>query len=474
MRTAALAAWAAWTPRTCSASCSAVVAAVSSVVVVSEAHIVWLLLGPSNSYPGGRPSGPRRGKDLVHRIAVTLEDLYRGKVQKLALSKSVICKGCDGRGGKKGAVKTCPSCRGQGVKVMFRQLGPMMQQIQQPCNECEGTGEIMDPKDRCKTCHGKKVVSERKVLEVHIDKGMKSGQQIKFNGESDQAPGIVPGDVVIVIEEKPHARFQRKGDDLFTEADIDLLTALAGGEFTIPHLDDRTLHVTIVPGEIIKPGALKTITGQGMPSYRHHELGDLFVRLNVIFPDHLDPTAFPLLEKALPKRPELPKLEKGHHLDEVTLEEPNDRQRRTAASNGDDMDEDDDDRPGVQCAQRECCWELWTLLQPLTGAQNNSCQPVDHHAIAEPYTRRLCKSRDRATSMSVHDLRIGGRDAFVHCAWSSWECFKGPGRAWWGVAEGAECVGVAEGRGGASRREARCAIRRRGSRRRRGRSRCQR
>ncbi|KAL1411060.1 Type I HSP40 co-chaperone [Vanrija albida] len=301
---------------------------------------------------GGRPSGPRRGKDLVHRIAVTLEDLYRGKVQKLALSKSVICKGCDGRGGKKGAVKTCPSCRGQGVKVMFRQLGPMMQQIQQPCNECEGTGEIMDPKDRCKTCHGKKVVSERKVLEVHIDKGMKSGQQIKFNGESDQAPGIVPGDVVIVIEEKPHARFQRKGDDLFCEADIDLLTALAGGEFTIPHLDDRTLHVTIVPGEIIKPGALKTITGQGMPSYRHHELGDLFVRLNVVFPDHLDASSFPLLEKALPKRPELPKLEKGHHLDEVTLEEPNDRQRRTAASNGDDMDEDDDDRPGVQCAQQ--------------------------------------------------------------------------------------------------------------------------
>jgi hypothetical protein len=58
-----------------------------------------------------------------------------------------------------------------------------------------------------------------------------------------------------------------------------------------------------------------------MPSYRHHELGDLFVRLNVIF-DSLDPTAFPLLEKALPKRPELPKLEKGHHLDEVTLEDP--------------------------------------------------------------------------------------------------------------------------------------------------------
>lgn len=136
---------------------------------------------------------------------------------------------------------------------MLRQLGPMVQQIQQPCNECEGTGEMMNPKDRCKTCQGKKTNSERKVLEVHIDKGMKSGQQIRFNGESDQAPGIIPGDVVISVEEKQHPRFQRKGDDLYCEAEIDLLTALGGGEFAIEHLDERTLHVVIVPGEVIKP-----------------------------------------------------------------------------------------------------------------------------------------------------------------------------------------------------------------------------
>lgn len=112
----------------------------------------------------------------------------------------------------------------------------------------------MNPKDRCKTCTGKKTISERKVLEVHIDKGMKSGQQIKFPGESDQSPGVVAGDVVILIEEKPHERFQRKGDDLFCEAEVDLLTALGGGEFAIPHLDERALHVMIVPGEVIKPG----------------------------------------------------------------------------------------------------------------------------------------------------------------------------------------------------------------------------
>jgi len=302
---------------------------------------------------GGRPRGPQRGKDLVHRISVSLEDLYKGKVQKLALSKSVICKGCEGRGGKKGAVQTCTSCRGQGVKVMLRQIGPMVQQIQQPCNECEGSGQMMNPKDRCKTCNGKKINSERKVLEVHIDKGMKSGQQIKFAGESDQSPGVEPGDVVIVLEEKEHPRFQRKGDDLFCEAEVDLLTALGGGEFLVQHLDERVLHVSIVPGEVIKPNALKVISHQGMPSYRHHEMGDLYIRIAVNFPPSIEPSVIPLLEQALPARNKIASIPKKTHVDEVTLEEPNDRQRR-AAANGDEMDEDEDERGGggVQCAQQ--------------------------------------------------------------------------------------------------------------------------
>ena len=201
-----------------------------------------------------RPQGPRKGKDLVHRIKVSLEELYKGKTTKLALQKHVLCSKCNGKGGKEGAVKTCTGCRGQGVKIVLRQLGPMVQQIQQQCGDCNGEGEIINPKDRCKSCNGKKVSSERKVLEVNIDRGMKEGQTITFNGEADQAPNIIPGDVVIVIEEKPHERFKRKGDDLFTEASIDLLTALAGGSFAIPHLDNKTLRVNILPGEVIKPG----------------------------------------------------------------------------------------------------------------------------------------------------------------------------------------------------------------------------
>ena len=101
---------------------------------------------------------------------------------------------------------------------------------------------------------GKKTVVERKVLHVHVDRGVRTGHKIDFRGEGDQTPGVQPGDVIFEIEQKPHSRFQRKDDDLFYHAEIDLVTALAGGTIFIEHLDDRWLSVEIIPGEVISPG----------------------------------------------------------------------------------------------------------------------------------------------------------------------------------------------------------------------------
>lgn len=202
---------------------------------------------------GMREQGPRKVKTILHKHKVSLEDIYRGKTSKLALQRSILCKGCDGRGGKEGAVKKCHSCDGQGVKLMMRQMGPMIQRFQSMCTECNGEGEIIRERDRCKTCGGKKTTVERKILHVPVDKGVRNGHKIEFPQEGDQVPGAEAGDVVFEIEQKPHDRFQRKDDDLFYHAEIDLLTALAGGSIHIEHLDDRWLKVDIVPGEVISP-----------------------------------------------------------------------------------------------------------------------------------------------------------------------------------------------------------------------------
>ena len=52
---------------------------------------------------------------------------------------------------------------------------------------------------------------ERKILEVSVDKGMEDGQKVTFSGEGDQEPGLEPGDIIIVLDEKAHALFKRNG-----------------------------------------------------------------------------------------------------------------------------------------------------------------------------------------------------------------------------------------------------------------------
>eukprot|EP00069_Balaena_mysticetus_P007240 bmy_19078T0 len=107
----------------------------------------------------GRMQRERRGKNVVHQLTVTLEDLYNGATRKLALQKNVICDKCEGRGAKKGAVKCCPNCRGTGMQIRIHQIGPgMVQQIQSVCMECQGHGEQISPKERCKSCNGRKIV----------------------------------------------------------------------------------------------------------------------------------------------------------------------------------------------------------------------------------------------------------------------------------------------------------------------------
>jgi len=315
---------------------------------------------------GGREQGPKKARTISHVHKVSLEDVYRGKVSKLALQKSVICPKCHGAGGKDGAVKKCAGCDGRGMKHMMRQMGPMIQRFQTVCPDCQGEGEIIRDKDRCKQCNGKKTIIERKVLHVHVDRGVKSGHKIEFRGEGDQLPGVEPGDVVFEIEQKPHARFQRKDDDLFYHAEIDLLTALAGGQIHIEHLDERWLTVDIIPGECISPGEVKVIRGQGMPSYRHHDFGNLYIQFDVKFPERLgnnedggpmSPEQIRALESVLPPRKVPESMPPADAMTEdFTLEDVDAGGEGQRARGMGGMEDDEDDmHPGaerVQCASQ--------------------------------------------------------------------------------------------------------------------------
>ncbi|XP_055739404.1 dnaJ homolog subfamily A member 1 isoform X2 [Salvelinus fontinalis] len=228
---------------------------------------------------GGRLHRERRGKNVVHQLTVSLEDLFNGATRKLAVQKNVICERCEGRGGRKGAVEMCMSCRGTGMQVRLHQLGPgMVQQVSTVCGGCQGQGQRISHKDRCKACSGRKILRQKKILEVHIDKGMKDGQKLVFHGEGDQEPGLEPGDIIIVLDQRVHPVFTRQGENLIMTMELQLVEALCGFQKPCQTLDNRSLLITCHPGELIKPGDKKCVLNEGMPMHRRpFEKGRLII-----------------------------------------------------------------------------------------------------------------------------------------------------------------------------------------------------
>ncbi|RZC62258.1 hypothetical protein C5167_024018 [Papaver somniferum] len=313
------------------------------------------------------PGGKRKGEDVAHPLKVSLEDLYGGTTNKLSLSRNVICSKCSGNNTKSGASTKCSGCKGSGTKVSLRYIAPgMAQQVQHACNECKGTGEKdISPKDRCPQCKGKKVVPEKKVLEVHVEKGMRNGQKIKFPGKSDEAPDTVTWDIVFVVTHKDHPKFKRQGDDLVVEQKLSLTETLCGFQFALTHLDGRQLLIKTNTGEVIKPDSAKAINDEGMPMYeRSFMKGKLYVKFNVDFPDSLTTERCKALEAVLPPRksPQLNDSEIDEceeiTLHDVTFEETERKQPQDQpqARAGEAYDEDDDmhggGHPGVGCAQQ--------------------------------------------------------------------------------------------------------------------------
>ncbi|RMZ78482.1 hypothetical protein DV737_g3879, partial [Chaetothyriales sp. CBS 132003] len=240
---------------------------------------------------GGGARAPKRSPDENQRYEVTLEDLYKGKTVKFSSTKNVICTKCDGSGGVKDAKpKECSACKGQGVKQVVSQVGPgMLTQRMVACGACEATGKVWNPKDKCKKCKGKRTTEEKKQLEVYIPPGAREGDQIRLEGEADQIPGAEQtGDIVLHLVQSPHAVFQRTGNDLSAKFDISLGEALAGfNRVAVKHLDGRgiELHLPQHPGHILRPGQVIKIRGEGMPIKKSDAKGDLFLIVDVDFPD---------------------------------------------------------------------------------------------------------------------------------------------------------------------------------------------
>jgi DnaJ family protein A protein 2 len=241
----------------------------------------------------GGDAGPqtKKVKPTGVKLEVTLEDLYNANETTVDVERMRICTKCNGVGGSDPkAVQSCKTCKGRGMRTVMMQLGPgMYSQQTGRCDDCGGKGETFDPAKMCKPCNGKKIKKETKKIAVEVDKGAPNSEKYTKHGEGDEIPDAEPGDLIIVLEEKKHKTFKRKGADLFMEKEITLLEALTGLDFVLTHLDGRKIRIKNNPGEVIKPDSMFTVENLGMPFHKRvYQHGNLVIQFKIKFPTSMD------------------------------------------------------------------------------------------------------------------------------------------------------------------------------------------
>lgn len=97
--------------------------------------------------------------------------------------------------------------------------------------------------------------------EITIKPGWKDGTKITYEREGDEAPGVIPADIVFVVQCKPHPVFTRDGDDLHCTVSVSLEDAMRGVNTTLRTLDNRTLTIN---ESYVTPETTKIFTGEGM------------------------------------------------------------------------------------------------------------------------------------------------------------------------------------------------------------------
>ncbi|CAF3370048.1 unnamed protein product [Rotaria socialis] len=234
---------------------------------------------------GREPTIASKGSDIKHALQVSLEELYSGHTKKISVPREIICTACDGTGSVDRINHDCTACKGQGVENLIFRTGPFIQQSQRSCSFCSGLGTRVNAKNRCKICHGNKLVRQEKILDVDISPGSPDGGAIKFIGEGNQIPQGENGSLYVVLRQAPHAIFERIGDNLTMNLKINLSESLCGFQHIVTLLDGHKIRINHPPGKPIVPKSYRCIKGQGMPNRHTHSYGDLFIYFDVEFPE---------------------------------------------------------------------------------------------------------------------------------------------------------------------------------------------
>ena len=234
---------------------------------------------------GATRNGPIRGDDIGARVSVSFEEAAFGVKKDISYNRVCRCPDCAGSGAAKGSsAETCGKCHGSGQMRVMQRLGGMQFQSTTTCDGCRGKGKII--KNPCNNCRGTGFIRITKKLEVSIPAGIDDGERIALRGQgNDGRNGGGAGDLILQVNVKPHAIFERDGYHIFCEVPLPVTDAILGAEIEIPTLEGN-MKYNIPEGT--QPGTTFTVKGQGIPYINNKtRRGDLLFRVSVEIPRSL-------------------------------------------------------------------------------------------------------------------------------------------------------------------------------------------
>ena len=237
----------------------------------------------------------RRGKDIQVDLEINLERTLKDSVEKINLTKQVVCNRCNGNGAEPGTkVKECFSCRGTGQVQQVKKTVFGSYTTLATCPECKGEGTI--PEKPCNVCKGEGRLKGTETIEVKIPAGIDANQIIRVEGKGEAGKkGAAAGNLFVRIFVKQHSVFERRGDDLFAESEINFSQAALGDEIEIKSLEGTNILLQVPAGT--ESGKVLRISGKGIPHFNGYGRGNLYVELKIKTPKKLTREQKKLLEE---------------------------------------------------------------------------------------------------------------------------------------------------------------------------------
>jgi molecular chaperone DnaJ len=256
---------------------------------LSEALNVFMkdfgLGGFDSMFTGARQGGSvRTGTDVKITVQLTLQEVASGVEKTVSLKLLEPCETCEGRGAEPGSrAQVCQSCGGAG-EVRRAQRSFFGQFITvAPCPQCKGEGSVIA--SPCKKCRGDGRVRADKQIVVHVPAGVATGQYMTLRGVGNAGSrGGERGDVHVVFEVSEDPRFERDGEDLYTEVLVTYPQLVFGADTNVPTVTGSVV-LSVPPGT--QSGQIFHLRGRGLPRVNTSGTGDLHVRVQLWTPDLL-------------------------------------------------------------------------------------------------------------------------------------------------------------------------------------------